>query len=456
MALSNDDVESRLGDLINVKLKPNQNPIVFSNDYEISFAGIERWYPLDTCKGGNALKLLKELGLLTDRDVTKPKEATCEHLSMVHTKHFLENINLMHVVEGLYSQAKDTKQNGRLSDLPSLALLPSFIVNSKLLRPFRFQVGGSVLAAKLALEWGWSINLGGGFSHCYPRRSGGFSPYSDVTLAVTYLLEKVDKVMIIDLSAQQCNGPERSFMHDRRIHVLDVYNRDIYPLDGFARRGISVRGELGDGCSSQQYLHTIRTKLEESLESFNPGFVLYLAGTDVLAGDAAGCMSISEEAIVERDQLIFLKMRSRGIPVCMLLGGGFSKKAHRVISRSIENLHNFGLITVSRSPEMPEEPEKKAESDSVHSTNEINKFTSYSMNDLRVADDGSKDGDKNRPDPKEDPHPESEFQVKGLIHRSKTFMGSLMSWTGWSKPQTIYQSLSNSDSLEEVDSGDVG
>lgn len=49
----------RLGDLINVKLKPNQNPIVFSNDYEISFAGIERWYTLDTCKGGNALKLLK-------------------------------------------------------------------------------------------------------------------------------------------------------------------------------------------------------------------------------------------------------------------------------------------------------------------------------------------------------------------------------------------------------------
>lgn len=35
-----------------------------------------------------------ELGLLTDRDVTKPKEATCEHLSMVHTKHFLENINV--------------------------------------------------------------------------------------------------------------------------------------------------------------------------------------------------------------------------------------------------------------------------------------------------------------------------------------------------------------------------
>ena len=36
-------------------------------------------------------------------------------------------------------------------------------------------------------------------------------------------------------------------------------------------------------------------KLEESLQSFNPGFVLYLAGNDILMGDAAGCMSVSEE-----------------------------------------------------------------------------------------------------------------------------------------------------------------
>jgi len=65
-------------------------------------------------------------------------------------------------------------------------------------------------AAKLALERGWAINLGGGFHHCSATRGGGFCAYADITIAITLLFDhmpSVTKVMIIDLDAHQVYHP---------------------------------------------------------------------------------------------------------------------------------------------------------------------------------------------------------------------------------------------------------
>jgi len=63
-----------------------------------------------------------------------------------------------------------------------------------------------VQAALLALERGWSMNLGGGFHHCSADRGGGFCAYADITLAVRVVRKQcpeINKVMIIDLDASQ-------------------------------------------------------------------------------------------------------------------------------------------------------------------------------------------------------------------------------------------------------------
>jgi len=61
-------------------------------------------------------------------------------------------------------------------------------------------------AAKLAVERGWAINLGGGFHHCSADHGGGFCVYADITLAIHFLFNNcntVRKVMIVDLDAHQ-------------------------------------------------------------------------------------------------------------------------------------------------------------------------------------------------------------------------------------------------------------
>jgi len=61
----------------------------------------------------------------------------------------------------------------------------------------------------------------------------------------------------------------------------------------------------------------------KSLDSFKPEFVLYNAGTDCLAGDPLGNMSLSEEAVIQRDEIVFKECLKRGIPVMMVLSGGY-------------------------------------------------------------------------------------------------------------------------------------
>jgi histone deacetylase 11 len=62
-------------------------------------------------------------------------------------------------------------------------------------------------AGKLALERGWSINVGGGFHHCSSDRGGGFCAYADLTLLIKNLFihhpDRVKKVLIVDLDAHQ-------------------------------------------------------------------------------------------------------------------------------------------------------------------------------------------------------------------------------------------------------------
>lgn len=48
------------------------------------------------------------------------------------------------------------------------------------------QVGGSIVAAKLAKERGWAINIGGGFHHCSAEKGGGFCAYADISLCIHF------------------------------------------------------------------------------------------------------------------------------------------------------------------------------------------------------------------------------------------------------------------------------
>jgi acetoin utilization deacetylase AcuC-like enzyme len=74
---------------------------------------------------------------------------------------------------------------------------------------------GSILAAFLALKYGWAINIGGGFHHCSANSAQGFCLFADITLTIRYLWQEVRpelNVLIVDCDAHEGNGYARDVL----------------------------------------------------------------------------------------------------------------------------------------------------------------------------------------------------------------------------------------------------
>ncbi|KAK7907408.1 hypothetical protein WMY93_016020 [Mugilogobius chulae] len=326
-------------------------PIVYHSNYNITFMGMEKLHPFDAGKWGKVIHFLKEEQFINDESIVEAREASEEDLLVVHTKRYLSRLKWSFVV-------------ATITEIPPLVFLPNFLVQRKVLKPLRTQTGGTIMAGKLAVERGWAINVGGGFHHCSGDRGGdsvpmpiSHSPSRESTellaecassgVCMLFLFERVEgiaRATIIDLDAHQGNGHERDFLDDQRVFIMDMYNRHIYPRDGYAKRAIKRRVELDWGTEDSEYLQKVELHCEGALNEVQPDIIVYNAGTDILDGDPLGGLSISPHGIVKRDELVFKAARRRGIPILMVTSGGYQKKTARIIADSILNLHQQGLI----------------------------------------------------------------------------------------------------------------
>ncbi|XP_076065917.1 histone deacetylase 11 [Oratosquilla oratoria] len=327
------------GDLYSVEMDEFQVPIVYRPEYNIKAFGIEKLHPFDAGKWGNVLKHLKNKKLLDESKIVKPREASKADLLLVHTPAYLSSLKYSVTV-------------ARITEVLVVAMFPNSILQSRVLRPFRYQTGGSVLAGRLAVEKGWAVNIGGGFHHCSGNRGGGFCAYADITLTITFVLKtfpNIKRVMIIDLDAHQGNGHERDFSNRRGIYILDIYNSFIYPRDEVAKKAINRRVEIAPFTENEEYLDRVVTHVEGALNEFRPHFVLYNAGTDVLKGDPLGLLSLTAEGIIKRDEIVWQKVRRRKIPMMMVTSGGYQRRTAAIIADSLANLNAKGFISLNPS-----------------------------------------------------------------------------------------------------------
>ncbi|RCV22622.1 hypothetical protein SETIT_4G235100v2 [Setaria italica] len=216
-----------------LEVPSSKAPVVYSPAYDISFLGLEKLHPFDSAKWGRICRYLTREGHLEKKQVVEPLEACKEDLLVVHTEAYLNSLKCSFRVASIV-------------EVPPVSLVPNWIVQKKLLYPFRKQVGGSILSAKLALERGWAINVGGGFHHCSAEEGGGFCAYADISLCIQFAFVRlnISRLLIIDLDAHQGNGHEKDFANDGRVYILDMYNAGIYPFDFTAKQYIDQKVEL--------------------------------------------------------------------------------------------------------------------------------------------------------------------------------------------------------------------
>lgn len=191
-----------------------------------------------------------------------------------------------------------------------------------LLARSRATVGGSLAAARAALEHGISGQLAGGTHHAHRDFGSGFCTFNDLAVtALTLLGEgRVARVAIVDLDVHQGDGNAAILAPDPRVFVLSIHGEKNFP---FRKVASDLDVGLADGTGDREYLAALAPALEQ-VAGFRPDLVLYLSGADPLASDRLGRLSLTHGGLAERDRHVLEFCRRRGIPVSIAAGGGYA------------------------------------------------------------------------------------------------------------------------------------
>ena len=194
--------------------------------------------------------------------------------------------------------------------------------------------GGSVLAAKLAINYGLACNTAGGSHHANYDGGAGYCVFNDVAIAAQYLLDRglANKILIVDLDVHQGNGNSEIFKENRNVFTFSMHSKSNYP----AKKSISdLDVELDDNMEDKQYIKILEFYLNQlNAESFD--YVFYIAGVDIHFNDRLGKLKISDEGVKKRDELVTENFFSKGVPLCGVLGGGYNKDFNKLVE-----LHSF-------------------------------------------------------------------------------------------------------------------
>jgi histone deacetylase 11 len=242
----------------------------------------------------------------------------------------------VHIPEYLRSLRNPEVLAGIL-EVPIARRLPGWLLDWRILRPMRYAVGGTLLACRLALEHGLAINLGGGYHHAASGWGGGFCVYADAPLAAKALHDEglARKVLVVDLDAHQGNGTASVFRGWPWASILDLYEDDIFPT---WKEPEDYPVPLRAGTTGVEYLEVVRAFVPEALDDVRPNLVIYNAGSDPFVDDPLARLRLTRNDLAERDLLVATMVRERGLPLAMVLSGGYSTESWRIHADAIEGI----------------------------------------------------------------------------------------------------------------------
>jgi acetoin utilization protein AcuC len=185
-------------------------------------------------------------------------------------------------------------------------------------------VGGSILAAELALEGRVAFHPAGGTHHGRHDRASGFCYFNDPVFAIRRLLEAdVARVLYVDLDAHHGDGVQDAFLDEARVRVVSIHEQGRWPYSGAAddvghghARNLPVPAGFND--SELEFL--LDAVVLPCATAFAPEAVVVTCGTDALAGDPLSGLALSNVALWEAVERVI----GDAGPAVVLGGGGYN------------------------------------------------------------------------------------------------------------------------------------
>ena len=191
---------------------------------------------------------------------------------------------------------------------------------------------GTLLTARLALQYGMASHMAGGTHHAHHDFGSGFCLLNDLAFTALSLLAsgEVRKVLIFDLDVHQGDGTAAILANEPRAFTCSIHCEKNFP---FRKSHSDLDIGLDKGLKDLEYLAVVESVLVRLLEEQRPDLVLYDAGVDVWEQDSLGHLDISWTGIQERDELVLGHCLRRHIPVATVIGGGYDEDHQRLAQR---------------------------------------------------------------------------------------------------------------------------
>lgn len=307
-------------------------PIIYHPRYNITVFGLERLHPFDGLKYRRIHDALIARGLRQPSDFVRPQPIGRADLERVHTVEYLRSLGRSKVLADILS-------------VPALSHLPSAFINWRVLSPMRYATGGTLLACRLALDHGLAINLAGGYHHASSACGDGFCVYADTPIGAAALHDegKVQRVLVVDLDAHQGDGTASTIRPWPWASIFDVFEEDLYPM---VKQPEDYPIPIPAGTAGREYLEIVDEAFPLALDEAKPDLVIYNAGSDPFVEDPLTRLSLSRADIADRDLMVATHVRERGIPMAMVLSGGYARESWRIHADGIEAiLTRFDRVT---------------------------------------------------------------------------------------------------------------
>jgi len=280
---------------------------------------------------------LLDAGIAQAEDFLEPEPASDSDVLLVHGAAYVYKL-----------------QTGTLSAREELQLEIPY--SPELVHAFWLAAGGSILAARRALQEGVGINIGGGFHHAFPDHGEGFCMIHDVAVAIRRLQKdkKIVRAMTVDCDVHQGNGTAAIFRKKQPVALVlpsssaptlaratplpreetDVFTISLHQENNYPswKPPSSVDVNLPDGMGDEQYLAWLDNAVSSGLRQFQHDLLCYVAGADPYREDQLGGLNLSIEGLKKRDEFVFRVARTRGIPVMVTLAGGYARKVEDTVT----------------------------------------------------------------------------------------------------------------------------
>ncbi len=213
-------------------------------------------------------------------------------------------------------------------------------------------VGGTLAAARQALDTGFGGNLAGGTHHAFRAEGSGFCVFNDLAVAILALRRDrdVQRAAVIDLDVHQGDGTASIFEHDRAVLTVSLHGENNFP---FRKQKSDIDVGLRDGTCDAEYLSRLSEVLPE-IAAFRPEVLFYQSGVDGLGGDRLGRLQLTHQGLIERDRTVCTFAGKNGIPLAITLGGGYADPIERTAEAHANTFRTAARWLLSLQPGEPD------------------------------------------------------------------------------------------------------